>query len=86
MTATETKADDVLRRAALRRQLDLLYEIRDRVDRENGDDYEAWAVALAPVTERVLSELSKLEGVRLDPVHWLAGPQYYVTAPAAERP
>lgn len=55
--------DPSLRRASLRRQVDLLVEIRDRMSREPADEYDRWADALIPLTDRVLRELMEAEGV-----------------------
>ena len=54
---------DTLRRDSLRRQVDLLHDIRERMSRESEDDYESWAIALTPLTDRIFHELMALEGV-----------------------
>ncbi len=71
-----------LRRESLRRQVDLLTVVRERMDAEHEDDYEAWAIALTPLTDRILHELAKLEsGNEYQPYpHPMASQWWYVSA------
>jgi hypothetical protein len=45
------------RAATIRRQLDLMLEIRDRIATEPGDDFERWMDALVPLTGDLIREL-----------------------------
>ena len=52
-----------LRRDSLRRQLDLLTLVRDRMRNESEEDFDRWATALVPLTDKIHHELMALEGV-----------------------
>lgn len=54
---------NAMRRASLRRQVEALTVFRDAMMSEPDDYYEAYAIALAPITDRVFHELMELEGV-----------------------
>ena len=54
---------DALRRASLRRQLELLCDIRERLLGEPEDVYREWADTLIPLTQRVLEDLQEMEDV-----------------------
>lgn len=53
----------MLKRASLRRQVELLHEIRDRIGQEPIEERYAWVEALTPLTDRLLHRLMELEGV-----------------------
>lgn len=72
------------RRDSLRRQLQLLHEIRDRVEREPEDDYEEWAVALTALTDRIIRELMALEGTPLHSPPYGSRPEWYVAVVAVD--
>lgn len=52
-----------LRRESLRRQLDLMTQVRDQMRHEPSDDYDRWSAALMPLTDAIMHELMALEGV-----------------------
>ena len=65
------------RTASLRRQLDLMAEIRDRAYMESAHDFEQWMDALSPLTTKLIDELHKSEstdlGVPYNPWHGIHG-------------
>lgn len=64
-------SDDTILRDSLRRQLDLLIEIRNRLQKEPEDWYDRWAYALQPVTTDVISRLGRLEGADPIALHYM---------------
>ena len=52
---------DMLRRESLRRQLDLMTEITERIMAEPLEQRKRWVDALMPLTETILRELTDLE-------------------------
>lgn len=60
---TRETFDRVLRRNSLRRQVALLEGLREALQGEPMDQYERFADALEPLTDKILHELMALEGV-----------------------
>jgi hypothetical protein len=62
----DRSAQQLFRRASLRRQVAALEALRDAMIQESEDDYDRIAAALIPATDAILHELMELEGVPLE--------------------
>lgn len=75
--ATDKRTQSVSRAESIRRQLDLMAEVRDRVATEPWKDSEAWMYALVNLTDSLISQLHTAEceaaGVLENPWHRLHG-------------
>ena len=65
------------RAASLRRQLDLMQEVRDRIYLEGEGTFDRWMDALVPLTDKLIDELHEAEstatGQRYNPWHDIHG-------------
>jgi hypothetical protein len=81
------------RARSIRRQLDLMAEIRDRMWTEGEDNFGRWEDALVPLTHALITELHEAEcaaiGCRTNPWHTIHGheprPATYPGATTEER-